>query len=119
MPLLFAAPVLIGLVLRELRWRRRLLDWDVSEGIMLRMERPPDGDERDRQPVIAYELHGQAREQMCEFNLTAPAVGEVVPIVVDPETGEIFAARLTDRWALTAILIICLLFLGFLFLLPD
>ena len=56
---------------------------------------------------------------MCEFNLTAPAVGEVVPIVVDPETGEIFAARLTDRWALTAILIICLLFLGFLFLLPD
>lgn len=73
------------------------------------MEHSPDAD--GGCPVLSYEFRGQVREQVCEFNLKVPAVGEMVPIIVHPETGEIFVTRFTDRWALSAILLLCILVL--------
>ena len=62
-------------------------------------------------PVIEYKFNGEAREQICEFNLSAPNIGESVPILVDPASGEIFVVRFIDRWALSTIIVISIVFL--------
>ena len=109
-PLFFAAPLLCCLILREARCRKRLQKWEHSQGKMLCMK--PDGD--GELPIISYEFEGEIRKQECEFNLTNPTIGDMVPILVNPETGEIFLNRKRDRWALSALILFSLLFLGIL-----
>ncbi len=108
-PLIFAIPLVVCLFIRESRWRRRSREWLPSTGEMLRMNREPGDD--GSCPVIEYEFNGSSREQICEFNLTAPAIGEKVPILIEQKSGEIFVVRALDRWVLSAILVICIVFL--------
>ncbi len=101
-PLCFATPLLVCLVVTEIRWRKRLRDWKPSEGRMLRVDWTPDSDAGH--PVIGYNFSGEMREQVCDFNLRTPMIGEEVPIIIHPETGKIFLTTLRDRWTLTTIL---------------
>ena len=73
---------------------------------MLRLEWTSDSDAGH--PVIGYEFSGEMREQVCDFNSGAPMIGEVVPIIVDPQTGKIFVTTSRDRWTLSVILTICI-----------
>jgi hypothetical protein len=104
-PLYFALPLAICLVIREVRWRNRVKNWDQSEGRMLGFQRDPD--KEDDYPVIGYTFMGEEKQQFCEINLHAPTLGATVPILINPESGEIFVHTFRDRWNLSAILLIC------------
>ena len=108
-PLIFAGPLLICLLVREFRWRNRMQKWKQSKGRMLRIDYSPDRDEGF--PVIGYEFGGEQREQICDFNLSTPSIGKDVPIIINPITGKIFITTFKDRWNLSAILFSCILLL--------
>lgn len=116
-PLLFATAALIALVFREYRWRRRERFWQKSVGYMVRIHQDSDG-ESDC-PVISYMFGDKRREQVCEFNLKTPSVGEEIPILVDPSTGSIFAATKRDRWTLSVLLLLVITFLSLIALLSE
>jgi hypothetical protein len=108
-PICFAIPLAICLVLREIWWRKRLKTWVKSEGEVIGYSQPPEQDSSC--PIVAYKFGGQEREQICEFNLCNYKIGEIVPIVINPSSGEIFVATYQDRWFLSVFLIGCVILL--------
>ena len=109
-PLCLAMPLVVCLVIRELRWRERIRNWQCSEGSISGFEDDPD--RYSCCPIVTYDYEGQEREQVCEFNLYAGRLGATVPILIDPESGRIFVARFRDRWVLSGLIAVCVLLLG-------
>lgn len=65
-------------------------------------------------PIIAYCFEGEEKEQGCEFNLNHYRPGEIVPILINSDSGEIFVATYQDRWFLSLFLLGCIAALFFL-----
>lgn len=108
-PICFAVPLGIALVIREYRWRQRLSTWERVDGKVVGFDENP---ERDATlPIIEYSYRGVLRERICEFNLRSHSLGEILPVVVNPDSGEVFVASPRDRWALSVILLGCVAFL--------
>ena len=106
-PLYFAAPLAICLLLREIWWRNRLKNWVKSEGEVIGCAQVGVDDDRVSCPMILYNFNGVEREQICEFNLCHYKVGRTVPIIINPSSGEIFVTTFQDRWFLSAFLLAC------------
>lgn len=111
-PLCFAAPLAICLFVREIRWRLRLRNWLKSEGEVVGYSQKSEED--GVYPIIAYHFRGEEREQDCEFNLNLYRPGEIVPILINPNSGEVFVATYQDRWFLSVFLLGCVAALFFL-----
>jgi hypothetical protein len=111
-PLCFAAPLAICLLVREIRWRYRLKNWMMSEGEVVGYSQKSEED--GVCPIIAYIFREKEREQICEFNLNHYRPGEVVPILINPASGKIFIATYQDRWFLSVFLLGCVAALFFL-----
>jgi hypothetical protein len=113
-PLCLAAALVICLLMREIRWRLRLKHWIKSEGEVIGYSRKSEED--GVCPIIAYTFSEEEKEQICEFNLNHYRPGAIVPILINPDSGEIFVATHQDRWFLSALLLGCvaaLLFLSY------
>jgi hypothetical protein len=65
-------------------------------------------------PIIAYCFRGEEKEQGCEFNLNHYRLGEIVPILISSDSGEVFVATYQDRWFLSLFLLVCISALFFL-----
>jgi hypothetical protein len=111
-PLCFAAPLVICLVVREARWRDRLTKWIRSEGAIVGLSQDPHDD--GPSPILGYRHNGEYRQQIVEFNLYADPIGKEVPILVNPATGEAFVLTFRDRWFLSLFLLTCIVALSFL-----
>lgn len=111
-PLCFAAPLVVCLVVREVRWRDRLANWIRSEGAIVGFSQDPQDDGPSL--IIGYRYNDEYREQVVEFNLFAEPIGKEVPILVSPSTGEAFVLTFRDRWFLSLSLLACILALSFL-----
>jgi len=102
-PICFAAPLVVCLVVREVRWRGRLNHWIRSEGALVGFDPHGDGPS----PILRYRYNGECREQIVEFNLYAEPIGKEVPILVDPVSGKAFVLTFRDRWFLSLFLLGC------------
>lgn len=111
-PLCFAAALAICLVVREIRWRFRLNNWVKSEGEVIGYSQKSEED--GVCPIVAYSFRGEEREQICEFNLNHYKPQKIVPILINPDSGEVFVATYQDRWFLSIFLLSCVAALSFL-----
>jgi len=104
-PFCFASALSFILLIREVKCRKRAKTWQKSEGKYL-------GEQyfkkyEDYYSVIGFEFAGEKKEQICEFSLYTPQLGEYVPILIDPQSGRIFLNTWRGRWTLSIILLIC------------
>ncbi len=111
--LVLGVTMLWFLVLREMRWRKRLKSWLPAQGTLVRFGE--DGEGIENMPIIRYTFRGEEREQVCEYNLYNDPLGSDVPIVICPDNGEIFISNKRSRWTLTVTLLLVIVFLAFLF----
>lgn len=111
-PLCFAAPLVVCLVVREVRWRDRLTNWIRSEGAIVGINQ--DSHDDGCSPILGYSYNGEYREQIVEFNVSAGPIGKEVPILVNPVSGRAFVLTFRDRWFLSFFLLVCVLALAFL-----
>jgi len=95
-PLCFAAPLFVCLVIRETRWRNRLNHWIRTKGTIVGFDQDPAHD--GPRPILAYRHEADDREQIVEFNLYTEPVGTEIPIIVNPRSGEAFILTFRDRW---------------------
>jgi len=107
----FAIPIFVALVIREHRWRSRLNTWHKSDGKIIGFHEDPGADISC--PIVGYNFQGRDTNQVCEFNLRHHRIGQSVPILVDPESGQIYIISTRDRWTLSVILLCCFAFLIF------
>lgn len=108
-PLCIATVLSIFLIIREMRWRNRIKYWRQSTGRYLGTKYFPEY--QDSCPVVGYHFQDREQEQIVEFNLYSPELGEIIPIIIDPQSGRIFVNTFKDRWSLSIFFIICILLL--------